>query len=410
MQEEWSLKHICIAQPYNKKIKPGTVLSEAALLAQSGNSFYSYRQADGYFRCSIAIDERSGFVACNGYPGELQMIDASPIVRLTHQVLPYTRVSKKEAYTKMYVPSVSIFRFVSNASGAYMATVDVTRGQDTAVEASLKFWVWSMGKNKYKLSATVDRPHGSHRVTDLDFIPATGDSSNISCATCAVDGSVKVWQGKYVAVSHTTNQSNQIAKASSQHDSSSNGASSQQIKWNCAFSFTYREAPSYCVRSSFDGSILAVGHGNSVSLWDHSTVTMKHAFTSNSTAAIFFVRFIEPLARPAFGGGCGHCYLVLGSKESLQVYDLLTLELVWSIEGTFDCFAVAKNETYCLRINSAHNNGSAAGIVSQGWIVACKKEKVVNGKVSASAAEADKKSVSKRIVSFDALTPRISRV
>jgi hypothetical protein len=365
MQEEWCLKHVCISHS-QRKSKSG--LNEVAILGQAGNGFCSYWQADNSFRCSIAVDERSGLIACNGYPGELQMVDASPVVKYVHQVLPYTRVSKKEVYTKMYVPSVSNFRFFTSGLGAFLATIDVTRGHDTAAESSLKFWSWSPAKNRYRLNATVDRPHGSCRVTGLDFIPM---SDKVCCATSSVDSSVKVWHGSYVSTSHTTNQSLALAKSSQPNKNNAfSAAESMQIKWSCAFSFSYRETPSYCLRSSFDGSVLAVGHGNAVALWDHSTVTLKHSFTSYSTAMIYFVRFIEPLARPAAGGGCGVCYLVVGSKDVLQVYDLLTLELSWSISGDYDCFAVAKDESCCVKVNQGFE------VLEQGWITACTRDAV----------------------------------
>jgi hypothetical protein len=53
----------------------------------------------------------------------------------------YTRVSKKEAFSKVFVPSTTLFEFVSSpALGHFLATVDVRRGEELDTESSLKFF------------------------------------------------------------------------------------------------------------------------------------------------------------------------------------------------------------------------------------------------------------------------------
>ena len=59
---------------------------------------------------------------------------------------------------------------------------------------------------------------------------------------------------------------------------------------------------------------------------------------------ITFTAFIEPKASALLGGGNGEAMLVVGSKRCLSVYDLISMKVMWSIEGWFSSFAVAPDE------------------------------------------------------------------
>ena len=45
--------------------------------------------------------------------------------------------------------------------------------------------------------------------------------------------------------------------------------------WNCAFSFRHRDSPIHTLSSSLDGSLLAVGYDNVVTLWDPVSVMLR---------------------------------------------------------------------------------------------------------------------------------------
>lgn len=65
--------------------------------------------------------------------------------------------------------------------------------------------------------------------------------------------------------------------------------------------------------------------------------------TSNS---ILYTAFIEPKAASTLGGGCGSAYVFVGTQTSISVYDLLTLQLVWTLSGEkYTAFAVAADES-----------------------------------------------------------------
>ncbi len=109
----------------------------------------------------------------------------------------------------MFVPFVSLFKFQSYGYGAkkssdaspasstvtvqhFLATIDVTRGEDLDVESTLKFFKWfnTSRESKFRLVSQVSRPHGRVRVNSLAFMHCTA-----SLASGASDGSVKIWSG-----------------------------------------------------------------------------------------------------------------------------------------------------------------------------------------------------------------------
>ena len=166
--------------------------------------------------CQIQIDPISDFVVCNGYPGQLQMYDISAnSVKFIHDVVQFNRVSRTDQYTKLYVPTVSLFKFHKYESSndqkerIVMATVDARRGEEFARELNLKFWEWSQDNHSYRLVTHVPRPHGENRVTSLAFNP----TNSASCVTAAMDGTVKMWRS---------------------------ASSSASPHWICMYSLTYR--------------------------------------------------------------------------------------------------------------------------------------------------------------------------
>jgi len=81
---------------------------------------------------------------------------------------------------------------------------------------------------------------------------------------------------------------------------------------------------------------------------------MTHSLTLRATLVaptphnVIFSAFVEPCFAPSRGGGNGQAYLVVGSRRCLAVFDLMTLRLLWEVEGRFSCFAVAESEAATL--------------------------------------------------------------
>eukprot|EP01032_Pedospumella_encystans_P012327 gene12327-14270_t len=412
MREDWTARSLCITSrresvPRRRALKneAGDAADSAAdptneeevedehqylginraAVSRSQAHTLPFIQSDYHWRCSLTVEPRSQWLVCNGYPGQLQAFDRNTqALAHAYSIVDYTRVSKKEANSKMFVPSISHSQFLKHQLGWFLGTVDVRKGSELEAECSLKFFEWSDVQSKYRLGAQMDNPHGPHRVTSLAFAGAsssaddnTNNNNNASpvlAATASVDGTVKVWRAERNDVSApptlstSAKQRQQQLTVSNTSANSGNSAGSAgeteaalPLKWVCAYSFKYRDSPATSLAFSRDGTLLAVAHRNLLSLWDPATVTMKASIvcpTSTSAASvttnaslstsnsILYTAFIEPKAASTLGGGCGSAYVFVGTQTSISVYDLLTLQLVWTLSGEkYTAFAVAADES-----------------------------------------------------------------
>jgi WD40 repeat protein len=333
--------------------------------------------------CSLQVDPVSGWLACNGYPGQLQLFEiSSNTVRSVHEVVQFNRVSKTEQYTKLFVPTVSLFKFFtykpspSSAGSArertVLVTVDSRRGEEFAREINLKFWEWSDQAQRYRLVTHIPRAHGEHRITSAAFRP----TDIACCATAAVDGSVKLWRS---------------------------ASAGPNPHWACVYSFTYRYAIGViyahhgsryvcvfvyvcvcvcrCIHAdglsfSSDGSLLAVAHANLISLFEPTSLALKATFVASARQQVTFTAFIEPSGSAAMNtpGSAGAAYLVVGCKKLLSLYNLLTLEVVWSVGGVFSTFGVASSDSLAFRKAGKRLSDAGADAGKSelgGWIAVC---------------------------------------
>jgi NET1-associated nuclear protein 1 (U3 small nucleolar RNA-associated protein 17) len=302
--------------------------------------------SDRKARCQIVCDPNSDAIVCNGYPGYLQFYD--PInsnVSAVHEVVHYNRVTRTENYTRLYFPCVSFFKFHSYIFRDHvrhvLATVDVRRGEDYARDVNLKFWEWSDTSKCFRLMTHIPRPHGEHRITSVAFNPS---STSLACATTAVDGSVKYWRS---------------GKQGDHH-------------WICVYSFTYRSVRADACSFSSDGSVFAVAHGNVVSLWEPNSLVMRASFVLPSSDQVKFTGFIEP--NNSFAGS-GQAYLVVGSKHCLTVFDLLTMNRLWSFNGRLSGFSIATSDAVTMQnVGRKEVDAESSGCRDRsafGWIAVC---------------------------------------
>ena len=226
----------------------------------------------------------------------------------------FTRVSRAETGTRIYVPSVSLVAHSparlgaaghNHASGAsrMRATVDMKKGEEMSVQTSLKLWASTDGRHgknviggDWRLRAQVDQPHLGARVTCMAWCPvgaADGGNGGASVhahnhahvhggegsgspvlATGGSDGSVRVWRCD-----------------------NNDGKS-----WCCAYSITYRNCEVGAITFSADGSIMAVAHRNVVSLWNFADTTLKATVVLPSNSNVSHVAFVEPRRAAHMGG------------------------------------------------------------------------------------------------------------
>jgi len=106
--------------------------------------------------------------------------------------------------------------------------------------------------------------------------------------------------------------------------------------WTCVSCLQYRESPCLSLAFSTDGSLMALGHGNLLSLWDPSSLTVVSQLVSPTSNDIIWVSFLELSAT-------GAAYLFYATRRSLTLMNLLTMETVWRVLGRFSHFAASSD-------------------------------------------------------------------
>ncbi|KAF8745169.1 WD40 repeat-like protein, partial [Rhizoctonia solani] len=207
------------------------------------------------------------------------------------EVAPASRVSRRDEtpIEPIRVGLVALSSKGKETDGHWLATVD----SRADAEIYLKFWKWNNADSTTtpSLNTRIDRPHGEHRVTSLAFHPR-GDM----LATTGEDGQVKLWG---------------IRKSSDEVRSEF---------WMCASSFSYRNhAPSKALFSP-DGSLLAVIHGQCITLWDSENTTIPRG-------ALSCVETKGP-RELVFVGSSGRYIAVLGA-QTVVLWDLVRLCVLW---------------------------------------------------------------------------------
>ncbi|GAB1522650.1 NET1-associated nuclear protein 1 [Rhizoctonia solani] len=204
------------------------------------------------------------------------------------EVAPASRVSRRDEtpIEPIRVGLVALSTKGKETDVQWLATVD----SRADAEIYLKFWKWNNADSTTtpSLNTRIDRPHGEHRVTSLAFHPR-GDM----LATTGEDGQVKLWG---------------IRK------------SSDEEFWMCASSFSYRNHTPSKALFSPDGSLLAVIHGQCITLWDSENTTIPRG-------ALSCVETKGP-RELVFVGSSGRYIAVLGA-QTVVLWDLVRLCVLW---------------------------------------------------------------------------------
>mmetsp|Transcript_4924 Transcript_4924/g.31508 ORF Transcript_4924/g.31508 Transcript_4924/m.31508 type:complete len:770 (+) Transcript_4924:196-2505(+) len=195
-------------------------------------------------------------------------------------------------------PRVTHFAF--NKDGSKLITVDRWPENDTRTkgEESLKFWQDLEGGKqnqhmKYSLIARTDNPF-TKSVTCIAYHP-----EDDFFVTTSASGFFRLWT----------------------HDPEIRNAP----PWRCYSMLSYKQAPSHAAAFSWDGSLLAVGAGSAVVLWEPQSnkrlAVLNQEESRNSMASSIAFVTREPLMVVALSG----------RNPSLTVWDLLSTSVKWSI-------------------------------------------------------------------------------
>ena len=237
--------------------------------------------------------------------------------------------------------------------------------------------------------------------TDSESLPVAG------LVTCGVDGSVKVW---HCLIQPQGREKQQAQKKHTTKASLMMGIL-DNAQWSCAYSFTYRACRTGGLSVSLDDSVLAVGHGSLLTLWDPNSVELRgkvslscvtvtstaterrsayladhgeegegqekmDSFDVNSNNNIVFTSIIEPKNASSQGSGNGEAYLVAATSVAVFVVDLLSLTVLWRLGGDVDgvfvhsisaCASEAQVMRRCVNKEGEENTDTC----NEGWFAVC---------------------------------------
>ncbi|CAC5376728.1 NAN1 [Mytilus coruscus] len=188
-----------------------------------------------------------------------------------------------------------------SCQGDWLATVELWDDHIMSPELRLKFWQFREETQKYTLNTTVELPH-NFPVTCVKIRPETGEDDDQPMAvTTSLDCYFKTWT--------LVDDTNIYRK---------------NKKWTCKFSGYYRYTPANTAAYSDDGSLLCVGFGSVLTIWDPDTNVLLQTLAGHKDKSD--VQFIE------FGKySCSHL-LTVCSKTSLVTWNLSSCTVLWNKE------------------------------------------------------------------------------
>jgi WD40 repeat protein len=224
--------------------------------------------------------EKIVLASLGGAPGYIHWYDPdAQQVSKVLEVAPYNRVSRTEkGDSPMPSPSISHSHF--SETGADLITVDTAPtenacvgaeqrlpdGSSVGVVTTLRFWKESTGSKPYEVVAAMTHPHGIRNRVSAVTLSCDG---KYACTASADENAFRMWR----QLSLETRQANE----------------NRMPSWLCECKITnpsgysnFATGPN-AMSFSKDSSILAIGYGNTITLWDHSEVTFLSSLTHLDT-------------------------------------------------------------------------------------------------------------------------------
>eukprot|EP01117_Protostelium_nocturnum_P016058 TRINITY_DN6287_c0_g1_i1.p1 TRINITY_DN6287_c0_g1~~TRINITY_DN6287_c0_g1_i1.p1 ORF type:complete len:941 (-),score=322.77 TRINITY_DN6287_c0_g1_i1:73-2895(-) len=203
-----------------------------------------------------------------------------------HEILPVVGITTDESMRL----SVSFFAY--NFDGTSLATVDYRTLNSMENEASLKFWSLDGKHKNYLLHTSVTDNSLGIQYTSLSFNP-----KHEMVLTTNSKGRFNVWE-------------KDISRGSE--------------SWNCKWDGEYKKEVSNCGCWSEDGSLFAVGFGNSLTIWNPNQPAVIQAELIHPGG--------ETVNRAAFLSKSP--FLVTCTERHVYLWNIFTLSIHWSFSAS----------------------------------------------------------------------------
>lgn len=239
-------------------------------------------------KTDLLVDPRSKALVLNGKPGHLQFYSLQ-----RDKLLYNLDIVQQEFVHEAGLDQFDVVEADFDAGGKWLATVEERKQNAAELELNLKLWAFDEQTQSFVLNTTVSAPH-EDRITDLSFSP---DQTTL-LVSCSRDGCFKAWA---------------LAAPTDVEDESPS--------WSCDFVGSYHSLAPQCCCFSADGSLLAVGFREVVTVW--STASWELLTTLSQPPG--------EIRNLCFGRlSCSKYLLGTTTKNQLCCWNLLSCSLEWS--------------------------------------------------------------------------------
>ncbi|XP_014242300.1 WD repeat-containing protein 75 [Cimex lectularius] len=260
------------------------------------------------FPAGLVYDPRSQSIFLNGRPGHLQLY--SPQSETLVQIIDVTMHNYLTQERNKLIVNTEVIKCALSDDGVWLATVEMREDKDVATEIRMKLWQYLLAKKCFSLNSSIELPH-EVSLNALIFKPGLNlltqnDSDqplDYMVVTTGGDKKARIW---------APNPLDSVYR--------------KGVIWECINTCHYREMDCGPCSFSYDGSLLAVAFGTSLTLWDVDNIALKESLSRGSER----IKFVEFGRRDC-------CHLVMSTTQTeVSVWDLLTLSLTWSLKLNVD--------------------------------------------------------------------------
>lgn len=203
------------------------------------------------FPIGLRVNPRNSALMLNGRVGHLQFF--STHTRSLLHNLDTTAQNRLSLETAKVLYNTCITH--AAISMEWLVTAEMLDDQQTSVELRMKFWHWNVERQTYVLNTQVELPHDGGLMA-LEFSSAY-ETEQLMCASAGKDNVVKVWT---LEVSDDVNKKARF--------------------WACTGKTDYKNLPVKSLAFSADGSLLSVGYGNTLCVYQAETLRLKCVLSS----------------------------------------------------------------------------------------------------------------------------------
>ncbi|XP_075036118.1 WD repeat-containing protein 75 isoform X2 [Mixophyes fleayi] len=247
-------------------------------------------------KTGLLFDPRSKSLVLNGKPGHLQFYSLHDDKQLYN-----LDIVQQEFVNQLGLQYMDLVKASFNSNGNWLATVEELQGKGTdTVEGQMKLWEFNEELQSFVLNTTINSPH-EDKVTSLTFQCRSDTEKDApTLVSTGDDGLFKVW----------------VVRDNSDIYRQSSG-------WSCDFVGSYHRYKATDCCFSEDGSLLAVGFEEIITIWDSITWDLKHTFCQPP----------GKIRSLCFGKMSSSKYFLASTDSGfISCWDLLTCALVWSAQ------------------------------------------------------------------------------